>query len=171
MRYAIVESGGKQYKAVEGKTIEVDRLPAEQGVQIDIERILLMADGDDFMVGTPTVSGIQVKATVVQHFRGEKVLHFKYSPKKRIRVRGGHRQQYTRLMVDFIGKPGESRKVEKVEPKPAIEQEKPEKEPKAEAEKTAKAPAKKAPAKKASAKKSATTKKSSSKSAAKKSSE
>ena len=130
-----------------------------------------MADGDDFMVGTPTVSGIQVKATVVQHFRGEKVLHFKYSPKKRIRVRGGHRQQYTRLMVDFIGKPGESRKVEKVEPKPEIDQEKPEKEPKAEAEKTAKAPAKKAPAKKASAKKSATTKKSSSKSAAKKSSE
>lgn len=172
MRYAIVESGGKQYKAVEGKTIEVDRLPAEQGKQIEIERVLLMADGDDFMVGTPTVSGIQVKATVLDHFRGEKVLHFKYSPKKRIRVRGGHRQQYTRLMVDFIGKPGESRKVEKAEPKPesAPRQEKPKAEPKAEVEKTAKAPAKKTPAKKASTKKSAT-KKSPGKSAAKKSNE
>jgi large subunit ribosomal protein L21 len=118
MRYAIVESGGKQYRAVEGATIEVDRLAADKGKQIELERVLLMADGDEFMIGTPTVGGIQVKATVVDHLRGEKVVHFKYSPKKRIRVRGGHRQQYTRLMVDFIGKPGESRKVEKAEAKP-----------------------------------------------------
>jgi len=115
MRYAIVESGGKQYRAVEGEAIEVDRLPAEPGKQIDIERILLMADGEEVLIGTPTVSGIQVKATVLDHLRGSKVIHFKYSPKKRIRVKGGHRQQYTRLMVDFIGKPGEARK--KVEPK------------------------------------------------------
>jgi large subunit ribosomal protein L21 len=115
MRYAIIESGGKQYKAVEGQMIDVDRLPDESGVQIEL-RTLLMADGEDFMVGTPTLSDIQVKATVVEHFRGEKVFRFKYSPKKRIRVRGGHRQQYSRLSVDFIGKPGEKRKVEKVEP-------------------------------------------------------
>ena len=115
MRYAIIESGGKQYKAIEGQTLEVDRLSDKSGVQIEL-RPLLMADGDDFMVGTPTVSGIQVKATIVEHFRGEKVFRFKYSPKKRIRVRGGHRQQYSRLSVDFIGKPGETRKVEKVEP-------------------------------------------------------
>lgn len=170
MRYAIVESGGKQYRAVEGKTIEVDRLSVEQGAQIDIERILLMADGDDFMVGTPTVSGIQVKATVVEHFRGNKVLHFKYSPKKRIRVRSGHRQQYTRLLVDFIGKPGESRKVEKAEPEPEVKQEKPKTESKAAAKEPAKKEsAKKAPAKKASSKKPTTTKKSSSKKAAGKS--
>ena len=112
MRYAIVESGGKQYKAVEGQTIEVDRLADKEGAKVDL-MALLMADGDDVMVGTPTVGGIQIKATVVDHFRGEKVFRFKYSPKKRIRVRGGHRQQYTRLMVDFIGKPGETRKVEK----------------------------------------------------------
>ena len=176
MRYAIVESGGKQYKAVEGKTIEVDRLPAEEGAQVDL-RTLLMADGDDFMVGTPTVSGIQVKATVVDHFRGEKLFRFKYSPKKRIRVRGGHRQQYTRLMVDFIGKPGETRKVEKAEPQPVekVEKkaepkvEKAKAEPKAKAEKPAKGPAKeaakkeekKAPAKKSTEKKSSTSKKSS----------
>ena len=115
MRYAIIESGGKQYKAVEGQMIEVDRLSDESGVQIEL-RTLLMADGEDFMVGTPTLSDILVKATVVEHFRGEKVFRFKYSPKKRIRVRGGHRQQYSRLSVDFIGKPGEKRKVEKVEP-------------------------------------------------------
>lgn len=172
MRYAIVESGGKQYKAVEGKVIEVDRLPAEEGAQVDLSA-LLMADGDDFMVGTPTVSGIQVKATVVDHFRGEKLFRFKYSPKKRIRVRGGHRQQYTRLMVDFIGKPGETRKVEKAETEPRVEKkaeakaEKAKAEPKAKAEKPAKGPGKEAakrsektPAKKSTEKKSSTSKKS-----------
>jgi large subunit ribosomal protein L21 len=142
MRYAIIESGGKQYRAVEGTAIEVDRLAAEKGKQIELERILLMADGDEFMVGTPTVGGIQVKATVLDHFRGEKVFRFKYSPKKRIRVRGGHRQQYTRLMVDFIGKPGEDRKVEKAEAKPVAAR-KAEKPAKASPGKAGKPPAKK----------------------------
>jgi large subunit ribosomal protein L21 len=113
MRFAIVESGGKQYRAVEGRTIEVDRLPVEAGTKFDIERILLMADGDDVMVGTPTVSGIEVKVTVADHIRGPKIDRFKYRAKKRIRVRGGHRQHYTLLMVDFIGTPGEERKAEK----------------------------------------------------------
>ena len=162
MRYAIVESGGKQYKAVEGQTIEVDRLAAEKGKQIELERILLMADGDEFMVGTPTVGGVQVKATVLDHLRGDKVVHFKYSPKKRIRVRGGHRQEYTRLMVDFIGKPGESRKVERAEPR--AEKARPESKARAEkpAKKAEKAPAASSKAKKSAAsKKSSTTKKSS----------
>lgn len=113
MRYAIVESGGKQYRVVEGRTIEVDRLPVEAGKKFDFERVLLMADDDMVMIGTPTVSGIEVKVTVADHIKGPKIDRFKYRPKKRIRVRGGHRQDYTLLMVDFIGKPGEERKVEK----------------------------------------------------------
>ncbi len=117
MRYAIVESGGKQYKAVEGQIIEVDRLPEEEGKQIDLHQVLFMADGDDFLVGTPTVSGIEIRATVLDHVAGRKVTHFRYSPKKRIRVRGGHRAQYTRLMVEFIGRKGETRKREAPEPK------------------------------------------------------
>jgi large subunit ribosomal protein L21 len=112
MKFAIIESGGKQYRAIEGRTIEVDRLPVEAGKKFDIERILLMADGDDVMVGTPTVSDLLVKVTVVDHTKGPKIDRFKYRPKKRIRVRGGHRQHYTRLMVDFIGKPGEERQAE-----------------------------------------------------------
>lgn len=119
MRYAIVESGGKQYKAVEGQTIEVDRLPDEAGTQIDLQRVLFMADGDDFTIGTPTVSGVEIKATVVDHVSGPKLIHFRYSPKKRIRVGGGHRAQYTRLMVEFIGRKGETRKREPVVEKPA----------------------------------------------------
>ena len=147
MRYAIVESGGKQYRAVEGGKIEVDRLSAEKGDKIDIERVLLMADGDEYLVGAPTLSEILVKATVVEHFRGEKAFRFKYSPKKRIRVHGGHRQQYTRLMVDFIGREGEVRKIEIAEPKPVVEEtevkvEKAKVEPKVKAEKPAASPAK-----------------------------
>ena len=112
MRFAIVESGGKQYRAIEGRTIEVDRLPVEAGNKFDIDRILLMADGDDVLVGTPIVSDILVKVTVVDHTKGPKIDRFKYRPKKRIRVRGGHRQQYTRLLVDFIGRPDEERQAE-----------------------------------------------------------
>src|SRR3972149_7619216 len=113
MRFAVIESGGKQYRAVEGATLDVDRLPIEEGKKIDIERILLMADGDEVLVGTPTLNGVQVKATVLSHDKGPKVISFRYRPKKRIRVKGGHRHHYTRLMVDFIGKPDEDRKIEK----------------------------------------------------------
>lgn len=124
MRFAIVESGGKQYRAVEGTTIDVDRLAYEVGKTFDFERVLLMADGDAILVGTPTVAEIKVSATVVDHVKGPKVLSFKYRPKKRIRVRSGHRHHYTRLMIDFIGKPGEERKVEKPEAKAEAKAEK-----------------------------------------------
>ena len=160
MRFAIVESGGKQYRAIEGRTIEVDRLPVEAGNKIDIDRILLMADGDDVLVGTPTVSDILVKVTVVDHIKGPKIDRFKYRPKKRIRVRGGHRQQYTRLLVDFIGHPGEERKVEKAEPAPVVMEETPEAEEKLV---MSKAEGKQAKAKKAAA--ASSTKKTSAKSA------
>src|SRR5215208_2409127 len=133
MRFAIVESGGKQYRAVEGRTIEVDRLSDDAGNKFDFERVLLMADGDDVLVGTPLLSDILVSVTVVDHTKGPKLDRFKYRPKKRIRVRGGHRQHYTRLLVDFIGRPDEDRKIEKAEPAPVVVEETPkeEKQPKA----------------------------------------
>ncbi|MEO7839239.1 MAG: 50S ribosomal protein L21, partial [Anaerolineales bacterium] len=109
MRFAIVESGGKQYRVIEGRTIEVDRLAIETGKKFGFDRILLMVDDDDVMVGTPILSGIEVNVTVVDHTKGPKIDRFKYRPKKRIRVRGGHRQHFTRLLVDFIGKPDEER--------------------------------------------------------------
>ena len=151
MRYAIIDSGGKQYRAVEGRTIEVDRLPVEKGEKFGFERVLFMADGEDFLIGTPDLDGIEVEVTVVDHVKGPKIDRFKYRPKKRIRVRGGHRVQYTLLMVDFIGKPGEERKVEKPEVKQEVEAEVVEAEPKA--EKEAKPATKKAAAPKSSSKK------------------
>jgi hypothetical protein len=114
-----------------------------------------MADEDVVMVGTPTVGGSKVSATVVDHVKGPKVTSFKYRPKKRIRVKGGHRHFYTRLMIDFIGKPGEERKAE---PKQEIvvKLDKPEviEEPKAEKPKKA-SPKKEAAVKKPAATKSA----------------
>jgi len=123
MRIAIVESGGKQYRVVEGSTIDVDRLAFEVGKKFDFERVLLMTDEDLTLVGTPTVAEIIVSATVVDHVKGPKVISFKYRPKKRIRVKGGHRHFYTRLMIDFIGKSDEERKVAKVEKQAEVKQE------------------------------------------------
>ena len=120
MRYAIVESGGKQYKAVEGETIEVDRLPVDAGEKVGLERVLMLVDGEDVTIGTPTIDELLVNTTVMDHFKGPKLTVFKYSPKKRIRVKSGHRQQYTRLMVDVIGKAGETRKASKTEKAEAL---------------------------------------------------
>ena len=156
MKYAIVESGGKQYKAVEGETIEVDRLPVNAGDKVGLERVLMLVDGEEFTVGTPTVEGIQVSTTVMDHFKGPKIIVFKYSPKKRIRVKSGHRQQYTRLMVDVIGKPSGTRKAapkaEKTET-PAVEKAEAKAEKKVEKKEAVakETKAKKAPAKKPSA--------------------
>lgn len=132
MKFAIVESGGKQHRAVEGRTIQVDRLPVEAGEQFNIERVLLVTDDDDVMVGTPIVDGIEVKVTVVEHVKGPKLISFRYRPKKRIRVKGGHRQQYTLLMVDYIGKPGEEPKTKKEPKAEKQDQPGPRKDPKAE---------------------------------------
>jgi large subunit ribosomal protein L21 len=118
-------------------------------------------------VGTPLISDILVKVTVVDHIRGPKIDRFKYRPKKRIRVRGGHRQQFTRLLVDFIGRPDEDRKVEKSEPAPVVEEAVAEKTPKAKKQAKVKEETPKS-TKKTSAKASATTKSSSKKTDTKK---
>jgi large subunit ribosomal protein L21 len=102
MKYAIVEDGGKQYKAVEGQTIEVDHFDSEIGDQLDLERVLLIVDDADIQVGTPLVDGAKVQATVVSQVKGPKVVVFKYKPKKRYRVKTGHRQKYTRLQIETI---------------------------------------------------------------------
>jgi large subunit ribosomal protein L21 len=100
MKYAIVEDGGKQYRAVEGGTIEVDRYPSEVGDQIDLDRVLMIADGSDVTIGTPTIPGARVQATVISQVKGPKIVVFKYKPKIRYRVKKGHRQQYTRLKIE-----------------------------------------------------------------------
>ncbi len=102
MKYAIVEDGGKQYRAVEGETIEVDLYPSELNEQIDLDRVLLISDDGNTAIGNPTVAGAKVQATVVAQVKGPKVVVFRYKDKKRIRSKVGHRQQYTRLRIDSI---------------------------------------------------------------------
>lgn len=178
MKYAIVESGGKQYRAVEGGAIEVDRLPVEAGADIKLEQVLLLAEDDQITVGTPLVKGTPVWARVVTHFKGPKVVIFNYRAKKRIRVKTGHRQNYTRLLVEQIGgtelaprnrpenavaaekeKPAKAEKPARLEPKePEVVAEetaaekKPTKTASTKSGTSAKKPAKAAPAKRAPAK-------------------
>lgn len=102
MKYAIIEDGGKQYKAAIGSMIEVDHFPSEIGEEVDLERVLLVADDDQVMIGTPLVEGAKVQATVVAQVKSPKVVVFRYLPKKRMRVKRGHRQQYTRLRIESI---------------------------------------------------------------------
>ena len=100
--YAIMESGGKQYKASPGQTIEVEKLSQEEGSVIEFDRVLLVADGDKVTVGRPVISGAKVIATVLGQGKGEKVIVFKYKPKVRYRRKTGHRQPYTKLVIDEI---------------------------------------------------------------------
>jgi large subunit ribosomal protein L21 len=102
MKYAIVEDGGKQYRAVIGESIEVDRYPLELGEEIDMDHVLLIADGENIKVGTPFIEGAKIEATVVAHVKGPKVVVFRYKAKERIRSKTGHRQQYTKVRIDAI---------------------------------------------------------------------
>jgi large subunit ribosomal protein L21 len=102
MKYAIVEDGGKQYKAVIGESIEVDRCPLDIGEEIDMDRVLLIADGENTKVGTPFVQGAKIQGTVIAQVKGPKVIVFRYKAKERIRSKTGHRQKYTRVRIDAI---------------------------------------------------------------------
>lgn len=102
MKFVIVEQGGKQYRAAEGSTIEVDRLPNEVGETITMEDVLLHVDDGEVTIGTPLIEGAKIQAKVLNHIKGRKILVFKYRPKQRYRVKTGHRQQYTRLLIESI---------------------------------------------------------------------
>lgn len=99
MKYAILEQGGKQFKAVEGSTIDVDLLQVKDGAELNLDKVLLLVDGSDITVGAPTVKGATVKTQVMGVVKGPKIDVFRYGPKKRIRRKTGHRQQYTQLKV------------------------------------------------------------------------
>ncbi len=100
--YAIVETGGKQHRVAEGDTIYVEKLTAEPGEQVRLDRVLLVNREGELRVGAPTVEGAAVVARVSGHGKARKILVFKYRPKKRYRRRYGHRQPYTRLVIEKI---------------------------------------------------------------------
>ncbi|MBL7124894.1 MAG: 50S ribosomal protein L21 [Dehalococcoidales bacterium] len=110
--YAIIETGGKQYRVSPGQTIDVERLNVAEGGTVELDRVLLIVDGDRVTAGTPTVDGAKVVATSQGEGKGKKIIVFKYKPKVRYRKKTGHRQFYTRLVIDKIVEP----KAAQVEP-------------------------------------------------------
>jgi large subunit ribosomal protein L21 len=100
--YAIIRTGGRQYRAEVGKMLDVERLPYEVNQSIDITDVLLIGDGDNTVIGQPAVEGALVKATVVDQFRGDKVIVFHYRQRTTLLRKRGHRQYYTRLRIDDI---------------------------------------------------------------------
>jgi large subunit ribosomal protein L21 len=100
--YAIIRTGGRQYRVAAGDTIEVERLDAEAGSSIELSDVLLVGGDDDVRVGAPLVDGALVRATVLGDVKGPKLTIFKYRPKNRYRVKTGHRQRYTRMKIDAI---------------------------------------------------------------------
>ncbi|HOG47896.1 MAG TPA: 50S ribosomal protein L21 [Anaerolineae bacterium] len=100
--FAIVETGGKQYRVSEGDLIQVEKLAAAKGETVTLDRVLMIGDGDQVRVGKPVVEGAQVRAKVVDQDRGPKIIVFKYKPKIRYRVKSGHRQSLTHLRIEQI---------------------------------------------------------------------
>ena len=100
--YAVVRTGGKQYRVAAGDTVEVEKLDGAVGDVITLDDVLLVANGDSVTVGQPTVNGAAVTAKITGQYRGNKIRVFRYRPKKRIRVRRGHRQYLTRLQIESI---------------------------------------------------------------------
>ena len=100
--YAVVKTGGKQYKVQEGDTIRVEKLEGKEGDTIELDTVLMLTDGDKVTVGTPVVEGASVSATVKAQGRGKKIRIIKFKRRKNYRKTAGHRQAYTELAITGI---------------------------------------------------------------------
>jgi len=100
--YAVVKTGGKQYRITPGEKLKVEQIVADVGAEIVLDQVLMVGDGDSVRLGQPTLAGATVKATVVSHGRGEKVTIFKMRRRKHYQKHQGHRQNYTELKIDSI---------------------------------------------------------------------
>ena len=100
--YAVIVSGGKQYKVAEGESVQVEKIDAEEGSSIDIDKVLMVADGDNVKIGAPYVEGGKVTAKVKAHGKGKKVTIIKFRRRKHSRKKQGHRQLFTELEITGI---------------------------------------------------------------------
>jgi large subunit ribosomal protein L21 len=149
--YAVVEAGGRQYQLTSGRYIDVELVAGESQSEFVFDKVLMIVDGDKSMVGKPIVDGAKVTGKIIGHGKGQKLVVYKYRPKKGTRKRTGHRQGYTRIYIDSI-KVGDkvlSEVKDQGKPQPKAAAEKKEAAPKAEKApaKATKAPAKAAPKK------------------------
>jgi large subunit ribosomal protein L21 len=100
--YAVIKTGGKQYRVSAGEKLRVESLPAEVGSEITLDQVLMVGEGAEVKMGAPVLAGASVKATVLAHGRGEKVKIFKMRRRKHYRKHQGHRQNYTEIQIDAI---------------------------------------------------------------------
>ena len=100
--YAVIQTGGKQYRVAEGETLRVEKLPASPGEKLSFAPLLFADDGGNVQVGKPKVSGIKVEAEVMEQGRGKKIIIFKYKRRKSYRRKAGHRQPFTALKITAI---------------------------------------------------------------------
>ena len=100
--YAVVATGGKQYKVQEGEILRVEKLPGEIGSQVAFDQVLMLSDGENVKLGQPVLEGVQVKAHIVEQGKSKKILVFKYKRRKRYRRKQGHRQLFTAVKIDAI---------------------------------------------------------------------
>ena len=100
--YAVVKTGGKQYRVVAGDKLKVEQIPADVGAEVILDQVLMVGEGESVRLGQPILSGATVKATVVSHGRGEKIKIFKMRRRKHYQKHQGHRQGYTELKIDAI---------------------------------------------------------------------
>ena len=111
--YAVIRSGGKQYRVEEGRSVKLDRLAGEPGETVELKDVLLLADGDDVSVGAPVVEGARVLGTIAEQGRSDKIIVFRYKAKTRSRKKTGHRQHFTRIVVEDILAAGQQPKPKK----------------------------------------------------------
>ena len=117
--YAVIKTGGKQYKVAAGDYLKVEKLDGDVGSKVEIDKILMVADGDNVTIGSPLVAGAKVNATVLSHGKGDKVMIFKFHRRKHYRKTQGHRQSYTEIQIDDIN----GKSAAKAEAKPAAAKE------------------------------------------------
>jgi len=100
--YAVVSTGGKQYKVQQGETLRIEKIPGEVGSKVTLDRVLMVADGDNVRVGQPILEKAAVQASIVEQDKAKKILVFKYKRRKRYRRKNGHRQPFTAIRIDGI---------------------------------------------------------------------
>ncbi len=100
--YAVIKTGGKQYRVVDGEKIKVEQIPADVGAEITLDQVLMVGEGESVSIGTPLLAGAKVTATVVAHGRGPKIKIFKMRRRKHYQKHQGHRQNYTEIQISGI---------------------------------------------------------------------
>ena len=100
--YAVVQTGGKQYKVEKGETLRIEKIPGEVGSRVTFDKVLMVADGETIKVGQPVLENAAVSASIIEQDKAKKILVFKYKRRKRYRRKQGHRQPYTAIRIDGI---------------------------------------------------------------------